>query len=67
MKLTIKVEGMHCTGCEGLVKETVSELEGVSSVKADHKKGTVEVKYEAAKTTVEEIKKKIVEAGYTPE
>jgi copper ion binding protein len=67
MNLTIKVEGMHCNGCEMNVQDMVSELPGVKKVKADFKKGEVKVEYDGGKTAPEEIKKKIVEAGYTPE
>jgi copper chaperone CopZ len=63
----LKVTGMHCTSCEAMVKDTVSELEGISSVKPNFKKGAVEVKYDEARTTMEEIKAKIVEAGYKTE
>lgn len=58
---------MHCSGCEGMVKETVSELDGVKSVKPSFKIETVEVVFDEAKTTVEAIKAKIIEAGYKPE
>ena len=58
---------MHCNGCEGLVKETVSELVGVKSVKPSFKKELVEVKFDESKVKVEDIKKKINEAGYKAE
>jgi copper chaperone CopZ len=63
----IKTLGMHCTGCEGLVKDSVSELDGVKSVKPSFRKETVEVKFDEAKTDLEAIKAKIKEAGYKPE
>jgi copper chaperone CopZ len=62
--IIIKVTGMHCAGCEMNVQDMVSELPGVKKVKADFKKGEVAVEYDEAKTTVEAIKAKIVEAGY---
>jgi copper chaperone CopZ len=65
--VSITTHGMHCTGCEGLVKESVSELDGVKSVKPNFKKGTVEVKFDEAKTSVDAIKVKIIEAGYKTE
>ncbi len=65
--IIIKVSGMHCTGCEALVEEMVEELDGVKKVKPDFKKATVEVEYDEAKVLPDDIRKKIVEAGYTPE
>ncbi len=38
---TVSVVGMRCGGCEGRVKRTLSEIEGVLAVKADHKTGKV--------------------------
>jgi copper chaperone CopZ len=67
MKLTIKAEGMHCTGCEMNAQELVSELPGIKKVKADHKKGEVKVEFDEGKTTAEDIKKKIEEAGFKAE
>ena len=43
MEKTIKVKGMHCKSCEILVADSVSEISGVESVKADSKKGIVVV------------------------
>jgi copper ion binding protein len=66
-EVKIKTLGMSCTGCEGLVKEMVSELDGVKSVKPSFKKELVEVKFDESKVKVEDIKKKINEAGYKAE
>jgi copper chaperone CopZ len=63
----IKTTGMSCTGCEGLVKEMVSALDGVKTVKPSFKKELVEVKFDETKTNAEDIKAKIKEAGYKPE
>ncbi len=60
----VKTTGMHCGGCEMNAQEFVSELPGIKKVKADSKKGEVKVEYDEKKTTLEEIKAKIVEAGY---
>jgi copper chaperone CopZ len=60
----IKTEGMHCGGCELNAQEFVSELSGIKKVKADHKKGEVKVEFDEKKTTLEDIKTKIKEAGY---
>ncbi len=58
---------MHCHGCEMNAQDTVSELPGIKKVKADFKKGEVNVEYDEGKATVEEIKAKIAEAGYGAE
>jgi len=52
----INVEGMHCHGCEGLIKDILEEEEGVEFALASHKNGTVEVKYDPALIRIERIK-----------
>ncbi len=63
----INTSGMHCESCEQLVQESVLELPGIKKVKASHKKAVVEVSFDKTKTTLDDIKKAIKEAGYTPE
>ncbi len=46
MKNEFQVSGMHCGGCELLVKEALEEVEGVREAEASHLKGTVVVEYE---------------------
>ncbi len=63
---TIPVEGMHCNSCETLISEGVSELPGVSDVRASHKDGKVTVTFEEGKTTLDDIRSAIRKEGYTP-
>lgn len=44
----LKVDGMHCTGCEDIICEAVSALPGVQSVNASYKHALVEVTYDTA-------------------
>jgi Cd2+/Zn2+-exporting ATPase len=53
--VTLKVSGMQCHLCAGTVERTAKELAGVLAAKADQPKGTAEIKYDAAKTSPEEI------------
>ena len=61
---TIKTAGMHCQGCEMNAQEFIGELPGVKKAKANHKTGEVKVEFDEKQATVEDIKKKIIEAGY---
>lgn len=38
---TLHVSGMHCVSCETLIEQELNKISDISSVKADHKKGTV--------------------------
>lgn len=53
--VTLKVSGMQCHLCAGTVERTAKDLTGVLAAKANQPKGTAEIKYDAAKTSPEEI------------
>lgn len=59
-----KVSGMHCTGCEQSIKSEVAKLAGVTTVEADHAKGTAKVTYDPAQAKPEAIVAAIGRAGY---
>jgi copper ion binding protein len=67
MKTRFNVKGMHCRSCEMLIQESVSEIDGVESIEADHRKGYVEVKYDEKKATEKMIKDAIKKEGYVIE
>ncbi|MFH1750203.1 MAG: heavy-metal-associated domain-containing protein [Candidatus Micrarchaeota archaeon] len=46
MEKTFRIKGMHCDSCNWLISENVREVSGVKSVKADYKKGEVQVAFE---------------------
>ena len=41
--IVIKVNGMHCSGCENRIKNVLSDIEGVEEVKANYQDGVVTV------------------------
>lgn len=51
----LKVSGMTCGGCAGMVEAGLLEVEGVEEAKVDFKSGAVKVKYDKKSTTPEEI------------
>ncbi len=54
-KITIKVNGMVCGGCEKRVKNALENIEGIKKVDANHKKATVTI------SSADEIETKIIE------
>ncbi len=62
-KITIKVEGMVCGGCENRVKNALSTIKGVEKVEASHKIGEVTIlaKEEISRSILEE---KIEDIGF---
>ncbi len=59
MNTFIKLDGMHCAGCEGRVKRSLEALDGVAEVVPSHVEGTAivtlaaEVANDVLKSTVE--------------
>ncbi|MFQ5696358.1 MAG: heavy-metal-associated domain-containing protein [Terriglobia bacterium] len=51
----LKVSGMVCGGCAGLVEAGLREVQGVEEAKVDWKSGDVKVKYDKKKTNPEKI------------
>ena len=62
-ELELKVEGMVCGGCEKRVVNSLSTLEGVNEVSANHQTGTVLVKM-TANIDTEVLKEKIEDLGF---
>ena len=62
-KTVLSVSGMSCSHCERAVTRALNEI-GVDTVIADAKTGSVAIEYVKSQVSIEEIKAKIVEAGY---
>lgn len=42
-ELELKVEGMHCSGCENRIKNVIGSIDGVKEVEANHETGIVRI------------------------
>lgn len=56
---------MHCNGCETKIKKNLRFERGVKDIQTDLEKQTVTIKYDAEKTTVEQLCKAFEKFGYT--
>jgi copper chaperone len=65
MKNELQVSGMHCGGCELLVKEALEEVDGVSGADVSYLKGTVVVEYEPERVSVAFMTAVIEGQGFT--
>lgn len=63
-EISISIQGMTCTGCEAHIESEVKKLDGILTVKSDYQKANTTIKYDATKTTVDEIKVAILSTGY---
>ncbi|MCM3161255.1 MULTISPECIES: copper chaperone CopZ [Metabacillus] len=62
--VTIKVEGMSCQHCVNSIEGSVGKLEGVSTVKVDLDRGTVNIDFDPEKVTKDKMKDAIEDQGY---
>jgi copper chaperone CopZ len=51
----LKVRGMTCGGCAGMVEKSLLKLEGVKTAKVEFKTGEAQVEFDSKKTTPEKI------------
>jgi copper chaperone CopZ len=61
----LEVRGMSCGGCERSVRLAVEELPGIDHVVPEHIADEVEVTYDPAAVTLDQIRAAISEAGFT--
>ncbi|WP_054773910.1 heavy-metal-associated domain-containing protein, partial [Methylogaea oryzae] len=47
-RLSLKVAGMQCAGCESVIEDAVRAVPGVRAVKADYVAGLVSVAHDGA-------------------
>lgn len=64
MALTLHVQGMTCGHCKAAVTNTLQQLDGVRRVDVHLEQGTVDVEYDEAKVTVDQLKAAIEDQGY---
>ena len=63
-QIKFKVTGMTCGHCQKRVQKAIENVAGVSYVVVDLAGAQASVDYDPSKTTVEAIKKAVVDAGY---
>ena len=66
MKTVIKVNGMHCEGCENRIKNVLSTIDNIEDVIANHSNGQVEITSNE-KIDLNTVKEKIENLGFEVE
>ncbi len=57
-EIELKVEGMHCKGCENRIKNALGTINEVKNVEANHENGKVKV-FLKKEIDINQIKEKI--------
>ncbi len=65
MKKKYEIKGMHCRSCEILLEKNISQIGGVRSVEAHHKKGFIEVEFFEEEINEAAIVKAVKDSGYS--
>jgi copper chaperone len=63
-RITLKVSGMSCMGCVNSVKNLLGAVAGVGLVEVDLAQGRVEVGYDPAQATPQDLRAAIEMGGY---
>lgn len=61
----LKVQGMHCAGCEKTIQQAIQQLPGIISINASYKTRTMRVRFDKSKTTAQEIQQVVQAVGYS--
>ncbi len=56
---------MHCASCAGIIEKTFKKSEGVHSAEVNYGTETAKITYDANKTSLEKLSKKIEPLGYS--
>lgn len=66
-KVELKITGMTCASCSARVERNVSKLVGIKNINVNLATEKASIEYDKAETSVDEIIKTIVNAGYGAE
>jgi copper chaperone CopZ len=61
---TLKISGMHCSGCSSNVEKALKSVKGVSSATVDLKANKAVVDFDPALTGEKELVSAVKKAGY---
>lgn len=64
MKKKIYIKGMHCVACEKILEDELMRVPFVKEVKADRKRGEVEIRYGEREPNTLAIKEMVEKIGY---
>lgn len=66
-EISLRIEGMHCTGCSNRLERVLNNLDGVENAKVDFESKTAVISFNEGKNSIENIKEAIGDAGFKGE
>ncbi|MBP7006589.1 MAG: cadmium-translocating P-type ATPase [Candidatus Pacebacteria bacterium] len=61
----LRIKGMHCASCAGIIERTFKKTEGVTSAEVNYATETAKISYESTKTNPNNLSSKIEKLGYS--
>ena len=62
--VTLAIENMYCAACPHIVSKSLNRVAGVTDVAVSNEHRTATVKYDDAKTGIDDLIKATTDAGY---
>ncbi len=66
-RISLGVKGMTCNHCVMSVTNALKGVDGVKAATVSLEQETAKVTYDESKTSLEQLKQAVVDAGYQPE
>ena len=66
-ELSLKIKGMHCTGCSTRLEKVLNNQEGIENAKVSFEEAKTDIKFDENQISLEEIKEVIEDAGFEAE
>lgn len=64
-KETLKVYGMKCVACDEIIQNSLTEIDGVLTVKADYQTGSVNLEFDPEKASLKVLESAIEKEGFS--
>ena len=65
--ITVLDKAIHCAGCEARIESGLTGMPGIEKVKADHKTQKIHLALDSGSVSVQEVKEKLEDLGYSTE
>ena len=66
-KIHVLDKAIHCAGCEARIQSVLTRMPGVQEVDADHKTQKIHLTLDSASVSVQDVKGKLEDLGYSTE
>ena len=66
-EITLKINGMHCTGCSQRLEKALKNTDGIEDAKVDLETREAKVSYDTEKISLDSICEVVVDIGFEVE